>query len=276
VAFPGSSKRLLPALIPAIVLAVSASAQQNSDDTASLQKATQNPVASLISVPIQNNSNFNIGPADRTQNVLNIQPVIPVQMSENWNLIVRWIAPIISQPIPDQKEIGVFGIGDMQPTFFLSPAHTGRLIWGAGPVLQLPTATSQSTGQGKFGVGPSVVLLVQPGPWSLGVLSNNVWSVAGAGGRPAVNQFLMQYFINYNLDKGWYLSSSPIVTANWKAASGQQWVIPVGGGVGRIMRLGSQPVNIAVQVFGNPVRPTGASSWGLRVQVALLFPRKPV
>jgi hypothetical protein len=206
---------------------------------------------------------------------LNIQPVIPVRVSENWNLIVRWITPIVSQPIPTEKDIGVFGIGDMQPTFFLSPAHTGKLIWGVGPAFQLPTATSQSTGQGKFGTGPSIVALVQPGPWTFGVLVNNVWSVAGGGSRPAVNQFLMQYFINYNLHKGWYLSSSPILTANWKAAAGQQWVVPVGGGVGRIMRLGLQPVNIGVQVFGNPVRPAGASPLGLRVQVALLFPKKP-
>jgi hypothetical protein len=215
-------KRFLFALIPVAVLAIPASAQQNSDDTAALQKATQNPVASLISVPIQNNSNFNIGPADRTQNLLNVQPVIPVRVSENWNLIIRWITPIISQPIPTQKDIGVFGLGDMQPTFFLSPAHTGALIWGAGPIFQLPTATSQFLGQGKLGMGPSVVALVQPGPWTIGALVNNVWSVAGSGGRPAVNQFLMQYFINYNLDKGWYLSSAPIVTANWKASSGQQ------------------------------------------------------
>jgi hypothetical protein len=108
---------------------------------------------------------------------LNIQPVIPVRVSENWNLIIRWITPIVSQPIPDEKDVGYFGLGDMQPTFFLSPAHSGKLIWGAGPIFQLPTATSQYTGQGKFGVGPSVVALVQPGPWTLGALVNNVWSV---------------------------------------------------------------------------------------------------
>jgi hypothetical protein len=170
-----------------------------------LQKATQNPVASLISVPIQNNNNFGISPGDRTQDVLNIQPVIPVGISKNWSLIARWIMPIVYQPLPippADPQTGVYGFGDMVPTFFLSPKKPGKLIWGIGPVFQLPTATSTFLGQGKFGIGPSAVALMQPGHWTLGVLLNNVWSVAGSGSRPSVNQFLFQYFINYNLKKG--------------------------------------------------------------------------
>ncbi len=255
----------------ALTLAIPASAQ---DDTEALQKATQNPVASLISVPIQNNSNFGIGSADRTQNVLNIQPVVPLQLSPNWNLIVRWITPIISQPIPTQKDVGYFGLGDMQPTFFFSP-RAGKLIWGAGPIFQLPTATSQYTGAGKFGLGPSVVALVQPGKWTLGFLTSNVWSVAGSGSRPAVNQLTLQYFVNYNLNKGWYFASAPILTANWHAPSGEKWTVPFGGGAGRITRFGTLPVNITAQVYGNPVHPPDTSPWGLRVQIALLFPKKP-
>lgn len=251
---------------------------QNSADqgeTEQLQKATQNPVADLISVPFQNNTNFDIGPANRVQNILNIQPVIPIRMSENWNLITRWILPVTSQPIPTTKDVGFFGFGDMQDTFFLSPAKPGKLIWGIGPILQLPTATSYYTGQGKVGLGPSTVALLQPGHWTFGVLANNVWSIAGPRGRPNVNQFLLQYFINYNLKKGWYLTSQPVVTANWKAASGNQWVTPLGGGIGRICRFAFLPVNITAQFYGNAVHPPGTSPWGMRLQVALLFPKKP-
>jgi hypothetical protein len=143
-----------------------------------LQKATQNPVASLISVPIQNNNNFGISPGDRTQDVLNLQPVIPIGISKDWNLIVRWIVPIIYQPLPippAAPQTGVYGFGDMLPTFFLSPKKPGKLIWGLGPVFQLPTATSTFLGQGKLGIGPSAVALMQPGHWTLGVLFNNVW-----------------------------------------------------------------------------------------------------
>lgn len=198
------------------------------DNADALRKAAQNPVASLISVPVQENWNFNIGTNDRIQDVLNVQPVVPFNLSQNWNLIVRWIVPIIYQPLgvseppppsgPDfafsanataaaaPTNQGVYGFGDMQPAFFFSPKK-GKVIWGVGPQFLLPTATRTGIlGQGKFGIGPTAVLLVQPGKWTVGLLINNVWSVAGHSNLPDVNQFLLQYFINYNLPKGYYLT----------------------------------------------------------------------
>lgn len=245
------------------------------DDTGDLQKAVQNPVASLISVPLQNNSSFDIGPLDRTQDVLNIQPVIPVQVSENWNLIARIITPIIYQPDVSQRNLGVMGLGDINPTFFLSPAKPGKLIWGIGPAFVLPTASNRVLGQGKWSGGPSVVALLQPGKWTIGALVNNVWNFAGESDKPAVNQMLLRYFINYNLQKGWYISLSPIITANWKATSGNIWTVPFGGGVARIMRLGNQPVNVTAQFYGNALYPAGASPWSMRLQIAFLYPKKP-
>jgi hypothetical protein len=244
-----------------------------SNATESLQKATQNPVANLISVPLQNNNNFGIGPYDRTQDVLNIQPVIPAKLNEKWNLITRIIQPIIWQPYPNETTGGEYGFGDMNPTFFLSPGKPGKLIWGVGPTFVIPTATDNTLGQGKFSIGPSFVALAQPGHWTVGALINNVWSVAGSGGRPSVNQLLLQYFINYNLKKGWYITIQPILTANWNAASGNVWTVPFGGGVGRIMKLGFQPVNISAQFYGNAVYPSGTSPWGMRLQIAFLFPK---
>jgi len=243
-----------------------------------LRKKAQNPVADLISVPIQENWNFGIQPGDRTQNVLNIQPVIPVDLTKDWNLIIRWIAPVVYQPVtvPQQSgtnvQTGYYGLGDMQPAFFFAPKKS-KVIWGVGPQLLLPTATKTGVlGQGKFGLGPTVVLLVQPGKWTLGALANNVWSVAGHSDLPDVNQFLLQYFINYNLQKGWYLTWQPTVTANWNAADDYKWVVPLGGGIGRIMKLGAQPVNVGVQFYGNAIHPPGGSSWTMRLQIAFLFP----
>jgi len=238
-----------------------------------LQKATQNPVANLISVPLQNNTNFGYGPYNRTQDVLNIQPVIPVKLSEKWMLISRIIQPIVWQPYPNQNTGGEYGLGDMNPTFFLSPAKPGKVIWGAGPAFVIPTATNDILGQGKFSLGPSFVALWQPEHWTIGALVNNVWSVAGSGSRPPVNQMLLQYFINYNMKKGWYLTMSPILTANWRASSGDVWTVPFGGGVGRIMKLGFQPVNISATFYGNAVYPTGTSPWSMRLQIAFLFPK---
>ena len=250
--------------------AASAPGPADTNATADLQKAVQNPVANLISVPIQNNTNFDVGPYDRTQNVLNIQPVIPAKLSDNWMLISRIIQPIVWQPYPSATTGGEFGFGDMNPSFFFSPRKPGKVIWGAGPALVIPTATNDILGQGKFSLGPSFVALYQPEHWTIGALINNVWSVAGSDNRPAVNQMLLQYFVNYNLKKGWYLSSSPILTANWKASDSNVWTVPLGGGVGRITKLGFQPVNITAQFYGNAVHPAGASPWGMRLQIALL------
>ena len=238
-----------------------------------LQKAVQNPVADLISVPLQNNTNFGLGSFNRTQDVLNIQPVIPVHLTENWNLITRIIQPIVWQPYPNQNTGGQYGLGDMNPSFFLSPSKPGKLIWGAGPAMVIPTATSDFLGQGKLSLGPSVVLLAQPPHWTLGVLVNNVWSVAGSGGRPPVNQMLLQYFINYNMKHGWYLAIQPIITADWRASNGNAWTVPFGGGVGRIMKIGFQPVNLQAQFYGNAAYPNGTSSWSMRLQIAFLFPK---
>jgi hypothetical protein len=247
-----------------------------SQESESLVKAVQNPVASLVSVPIQDNLNPNIGPFGRVQSILNIQPVVPVRISKDWNLIARVITPLITQPDVSQKNQSTFGLGDMNPTFFLAPAKVHKLIWGIGPAIVMPTATSSVLGQGKWSLGPSVVALLQPKHWTIGALVNNVWSVGGHKARPNVNQMVLQYFVNYNLDKGWYLGTSPVVTANWQASRGNQWVVPVGGGVGRVFRLGFQPINVQLMVFGNAVSPNvpPSSPWSLRWQVAFLYPKK--
>ena len=251
-------------------------------NTDALRNAAQNPVANLISVPVQENWNFGIGPADRTQNILNIQPVIPLSVGKNWNLITRWITPVIYQPLPVplpsgqlEQQTGVYGLGDINPSFFLSPKKS-KVIWGVGPTFVFPTATNTTyLGQGKLSVGPTVVALIQPPHWTIGALANNYWSVAGHSdlNKPAVNQFLLQWFVNYNMKKGWYLTSGPIVTANWRATNNNVWIVPFGGGAGRIMKLGFQPVNITAQFYGNAVHPPGASPWNMKLQIALLFPK---
>jgi hypothetical protein len=243
-------------------------------DADALRKAAQNPIASLISVPVQSNSNFSVGPDDRTQNVLNIQPVIPERVGEDWNLITRIITPIIYQPtVSHPFNQGANGLGDINPSFFLSPAKAHKIIWGLGPTFILPTATNPLLGQGKWSTGPSAVVLSQPGHWTLGALVNNVWSFAGQSRRPNVNQMLLQYFINYNLAKGWFITWQPVLTANWEASNGGRWVVPFGGGLGRIMKVGFQPVLLTAQFYGNAVHPSGTSPWNMKLQISFLFPK---
>jgi hypothetical protein len=242
-------------------------------DATDLAKKTQNPVADLISVPFQNNINFGVGPNDDVQYILNIQPVIPFRLTEDWNLISRTIAPLIYQPELAPGVGEVFGLGDIQQSLFLSPAKPGQLIWGIGPIFQFPSATDDALGQGKWGAGPTAVALTMQGPWVFGALINNVWSFAGDDARPDVNQMLIQPFLNFNLPAGWYLTASPVVTANWKADSDNRWTVPIGGGAGKILKIGAQPVNVQLSAYYNVVRPDDAAEWQLRLQIQLLFPK---
>ncbi len=237
-----------------------------------LAKAVQNPVASLISLPFQNNTNFGVGPDDKIQNVLNIQPVWPFALTEDINLITRTIAPVISQPGIRPGEDRTTGLGDITFTAFLSPANAGKLIWGVGPVFLFPTATDNVLGADKWGLGPSAVLLTMPGNFVMGALVSNLWSYAGSDNRGQVRFFFSQPFINYNMPKGWYLVSSPIITANWEANSGQKWTVPLGGGFGKIFRIGPQPMNASIQGFYHADKQDVLDDWAMRVQLQFMFP----
>jgi hypothetical protein len=208
---------------------------------AQLQKDVQNPVASLTLVPLQNNTNFGAGPFNRTQNVFDIQPVIPVNISSNWKVIVRVVQPLLWQPSPNQNTGGEYGLGDMAPDFFFSPRKPRKITWGVGPAFTIPTATDHTLGQGKLSIGPSAVVVLQPGKWSIINLVNNVWSVAGSGSCPSVNQMLDQYFITRQLKNGWYVNSSPIITANWKAPNGNVWTGPSAAVLEESKNLGFSP-----------------------------------
>ena len=266
-----------------------AHAQQS---TEALAAAAQNPVAAMYSLPLQNNTYFSAGPNhDKTANVLNIQPVLPFTYGD-WNIISRTIAPLIYVPsvrtglgaaalgedttsasagpagIPE-----TFGLGDINQTFYFSPAAPSKFIWGAGPSINLPTATSNVIGSGKLSVGPSAVGLVMPKPWVIGMLARQLFSIAGPAGRADVNQTLLQPFVNYNLPGGWYLTSSPVITANWSADSSQRWSLPIGGGGGRIFKIEGQPINASFQAFDYVAHPKLAPRWAVRFQVQFLFPR---
>ncbi len=258
----------------ALLCATRLSAQDQ--DAAALAKAAQNPVADMISLPLQNNTNFDVGPLKQTQNVLNIQPVVPFGLNGDWNLITRTIVPVISQPAfaPDQNR--KFGLGDIQFSTFYSPKKVvGGWVWGVGAIAQLDTATDSRLGQGAWGLGPTAVALRLGKTWVYGALINNLWSVSTEAGRSSVNQMLLQPFINYNFPSspGRYLTFAPIITADWKADSGNRWVVPLGLGIGQIMRFGDQPVNLQVSAYYNVEKPDFAANWQLRLQVQFLFPK---
>jgi hypothetical protein len=246
----------------------------HADEGPDLAQLVQNPIAKVISLPFQNNLNFGVGPDHDPQDVLNIQPVLPIKISDDWNVITRTIIPVDYQPPLSPEGSAVGGVGDVNLALYFSPARpTNGIIWGIGPAFIFPSASHEVLGQGKFSTGLSAVALTIRGPWLVGALVTEVTSVSGDTYRRNVDQMLMQPFINYNFPRGWYLTSSPIITANWKAPGSQQWTVPVGAGGGRAFRVGKQALNAQVQAFNDVARPNGSGSWTLRVQFQLLFPK---
>jgi len=188
-------------------------------------------------------------------------------------MITRAILPIVSQPSLRPGQDRETGLGDTSLSAFFSPADqdkwiAGEVLWGAGPVLLLPTATDDQIGPGEFGMGPTAVFLAMPGPWVIGSLFSQVWTFTGDSD---VSLFTWQYFVNYNLPGGWYLTTSPIITANWKRDSGDTWTVPFGGGF-RIAPL--PPINASVAAFYNVEKPGNVGpDWTLRLTLQFLFPR---
>jgi hypothetical protein len=260
-----------------------APASGEAESSTELAKQTQNPVADLISVPFNNNFFFRTGPENRTVWNLNIEPVIPIHLTDDWNLITRTIVPIFNVPSLAPGIDPAAGLGDINPTFFLSPAHSGEFIWGIGPTFTFPTASDRELGTGKWSAGPAAVGLTIQGPWVIGALINNQWSMGGWGDTP-VNELLLEPFVHYNFEHGWFLSTFPILTANWEASSGNKWTVPVGAGGGRLFRLrelpggdrlgalGKLPVEAQLLGYYNAIRPDEAPNAQLVFEITFLFP----
>jgi hypothetical protein len=268
---------LLVSIVPSIALATADGdgvIEPGENEKEELARAAQNPMANMISVPIQNNTNFKWGPLEKTQNVTNIQPVIPFNLTEDWVLISRTIAPIIYQPELVRGQGSEFGLGDINQSLFIGPSKPGSIIWGAGPIFLLPTATDKRLGTDKWGVGPAGVVLTMRGPWVFGALAQNIWSFAGDSDRDDVNQFLLQPFVNYNLGDGLAIGSSPIITANWKAESGEKWTVPIGVQVSKVMSIGKMPINWILGGYYNIEKPDNLGpDWTLRFQVNFMLPK---
>ena len=274
-------KYLAVAMLAWSVSVASASAQSDKSD---LAKMSQNPIGNIVSLPFQNNTSFGIGPDDKVSNVLNIQPVYPTSLGSKWNLINRAIVPVVYRQEVIPGTGSAFGLGDISYTGFFSPADPGKLIWGVGPSFLFPTATESRWSSDKWSAGAGAIALTMPGNWVLGGLVSNVWSFAGDDDAADVNQMSFQVIANYNLSDGWYLSSTPVIIANWEAPSSNRWTIPIGGGVGKIMKWGNQNVDLKVQGYYNLKKPNPLAgqgvnldnqgeTWTLTIQLKLLFPK---
>lgn len=265
------SRRTLAVLAVLVVAMLSRPA--SAQDATELAKQTQNPVADLVAIPFQSNF-YNGGDLeDRTFYNLNVQPVIPFSVSKDWKLIARTIIPFDSIPTPGGTRRT--GIGDIQEQLFFTPAKSGSIVWGLGPVFSLPTATAGPVETGSWAIGPGLVLVKNAGPFVLGGLFTQYWNFADEGGDPKTNLFALQPFINFNFGKGWALAFAPVISANWDAESGNKWTVPLGIGISRTTVFNRRPMSLAVQYYYNVERPDGSGASQLRFAISLLYPKPP-
>lgn len=268
------SVNLSVAGLATLCFAGTAWADDASDQAAELAKKLANPVAALISVPMQLNYDSDIGSNDDgTKLQLNVQPVIPLTLNKDWNVISRTILPIIDQKDIPTNGSDEFGIGDITQSFFFSPKAPTKSgwVWGAGPVLTLPTASDDYMGTGKWGLGPTVVVLKQSGPWTVGGLWNHVWSVAGDSDRADVNASYFQPFLAYVTPKHTTFGLNSESTYNFET---EEWSVPFNLTVAQMLKFGNQLVQVAVGVRYYAESSTGgAEGVGYRMQFTLLYPK---
>lgn len=246
---------------------------QADEDTA---KQLQNPVANLISFPIQSNFDFNIGPDDGWRVTNNVQPVIPFSISKDWNLISRTIVPVVYQNdvLPGKVQ---FGLSDTLQSLFLSPAApletpVGNFIWGVGPAIAIPTSTSRYLGSGTFGMGPTGVGLFQEGPWTYGALVNHVWGVTKTRDDvPDLNSTFLQPFIAYTTSDAWTVSVNTEFTYDWTA---EKLSGPVNFGLSKLIDIGGQPVSLQGRVrWWAADTETSPQDLGFTLNVTFVFPQ---
>jgi len=241
---------------------------------AELAQELSNPLADLMTIPIQMNYDRDIGPLDDGWKLqTNIQPVIPFQLNEEWNLISRTIMPVIYQDDIAPGAGSQFGLGDINLSLFFSPKKptSGGLIWGIGPVLLLPTATDSLLGAKKWGAGPTAVALTMRGPWTLGLLANHIWSFAGDSDRQDISNTFLQPFAAYTWPSAWTVSVQSETTYNWEI---EKWSIPINVAVSKLVRWGKLPVSLQAGVGYWVESPeAGPEGWRFRLQANFVLPK---
>ena len=247
-----------------------------------LRAKAQNPVSSMYSLPLKLTLDF--GAPDDEAVFFNVNPVLPVTVGD-WNLVNRIIIPAIvsvdgfiggTPDIPEgaPSQDRETGLGDINYSLYFSPADAKGMIWGLGPSINLPTANKDQLGSGKWSGGAAGVVLLQPKWGTYGGLIRQLWSFAGDDDRSDVNQFLIEPFLNYNLEGGWYLITDMIITANWDAPSSQRWTVPIGGGIGKLFSIGKQTINSRLEAYYMVEKPDNAPDWQIIFTWQFLFPKK--
>jgi hypothetical protein len=233
-----------------------------------LAKGVHNPFEDFVKIPIQAATGFNVGQHHSAGEGVNIQPTIPFSLNHDWDLIARPSLTATYTPSPSSQ----FGLNDLQTSFYLTPANANEWIWGVGPIIQFPTASSTDLGTGRWSAGPTAALIYSQGPWFNGILAYHLMSFAGDGRRGSVDQTYIEPEISYNFDSGWYAQIDPPITYDWTAEMKDAWALPVGADVGKAFNLGPQAMSFQIGSYDFVKHPEGGPGWMIRASATLLFP----
>jgi hypothetical protein len=235
-----------------------------------LAKLKQDPVSGLRQVILQAAISPDMPGTGGTLGNYSLQVVYPFKVNDNWKLVTYSILPVIHLPAGSGGN-SIDGVGDTLVNFLFVPKEPGKVTWGIGPAVLLPTRTDPALGSDRFGLGPAGVVFYAKDNWSAGLVVQNVWSLGGDVPNK-VNTFAAQYILNYNLSDGWFLFSNATITGNWLANSDNRWTVPIGGGAGKVFDIGKQPVSLSFQVLNNVVAPDNAPEWTAMLQFTLMYP----
>ena len=251
-----------------------------------LRAKVQNPVSSMYSLPLK--LTVDSGAPNGSAYFFNVNPVIPVTVGD-WNLINRVIVPVIyaqgqddivdddfswGNGNPGSFGIGsAFGLGDTTYQGFITPKKSGKVAWGLGGSIVIPTHTKDRFGSNKWSAGPALVAFAPVDNWVLGGILQNIWSVAGDDDAADVNVFSAQLTVNYKLKNRWYLTTSPLITANWEAPKDNRWTVPLGGGIGRVFKMEKKAIAVDVGAYYNVESPRFANDWYTQILLNFLFPK---
>ena len=236
-----------------------------------ISKAAVNPFADYIKLPFEFTTAFDSGEHHNASAALNFQPLLPLTLSKDWLLLVRPSVSAIYVPAPHEQ----YGMGELQTSFFLTPAGEKTWVLGAGPIFQFPTASARSLGTGRWSAGPTAGIVYSEGPWFAGVLSYHLMSFAGDRERGSVNETSFEPEVSYTFDNGTYVQCDPTMTYDWTAERSDAWTVPAGLDFGTSMKLGSQDLTLQIGSYDLAIHPTGAPQWIVRASGTLLFSSRP-
>jgi hypothetical protein len=261
---------LLASAVAAVLFCGRPALAQNSNEA--LAEELANPLAELGSLPFLGNYNGELGPGrDGSQWFVNIQPVVPMTLNADWHVISRTIFPVmLNQSGLFPGEDSLSGLRDTTEGLYFSPTGTFHgFTWGVGPIVLLPTATDERLGAGKWGTGPTWVLVWQDSGWTVGILGNHIWSFAGDADRADFNQTYLQPFISYTTPKAWTFTLQGEDTYDWRTG---EWMAPINFMVARVVKFGEQPVSIVGGVrYWADSPDTGPHGFGARLGMTFLF-----